>query len=381
MEVWPTQQGSPPAERRTTEARILAVDDTPENLLALRALLEPLGHQIITADSGEKALSLAAESEFALVLLDVMMPRMDGFETLRRLRELPSFDGTPVLLLSAYDPPPKMQEHAYRMGALDYLFKPIEPDVLRAKVDVYTSLYRRGVELQRWRASLAAKDRYIAILAHDLRSPLTAIKTTAETQARGETSPRICSQAARILRVVMRMERMTQELLDFARAGTGGMPVAPVDMDLATLSRESVDEVAAAHPERALNLETEGNLEGRWDRERVHQALSNLLGNAIQYGRGKIAVRARRLPGRVEVAVWNGGDSIPSDQIARIFEPFERGQQGGTGIGLGLYIVREIAQSHGGAVSVESAPATGTTFTLSLPISDTASISTDVPVQ
>ena len=159
------------------------------------------------------------------------------------------------------------------------------------------------------------------------------------------------------------------------------MPVAPVDMDLATLSRESVDEVAAAHPERALNLETEGNLEGRWDRERVHQALSNLLGNAIQYGRGKIAVRARRLPGRVEVAVWNDGDSIPSDQIARIFEPFERGQQGGTGIGLGLYIVREIAQSHGGAVSVESAPATGTTFTLSLPISDTASISTDVPVQ
>jgi two-component system, sensor histidine kinase and response regulator len=367
-DVAPLRSGDLVADRQESEARILAVDDTPANLIALRALLEPLGHGIVTAESGHEALACAAESEFALVLLDVMMPEMDGFETLEHLRALPSFGGTPVLLVSAYEPPAQAMERAYAMGAFDYVLKPIAPAVLQAKVAVYTSLYRRGVELRRRGAALAAKDRQIAMLAHDLRSPLTAIRMIAESQVRSEPSERSRELSRRVLRAADRMEAMTEELLDFARAGSTGMPVTPVEVDLGALCRESVEEVTAGHPDRSIDVEIAGTVEGKWDRERIRQAFSNLLVNAVKYGRGRIAVRVRLSSGYAESQIWNDGDPIPEDRMARIFEPFERGAQGGAGLGLGLYIVREIARSHGGGVRVESAHGRGTTFTLRLPL-------------
>jgi signal transduction histidine kinase len=362
------EYGSKADDPRRGEARILAVDDTPANLMALCALLEPMGHEIVMASSGRRALACAAQSEFALVLLDVMMPGMDGFETLSRLRQLPKFDGTPVLLLTAYEPQPRMVEHAYAMGAADYVFKPIAPDVLRAKVEVFVSLYRRGLELRRRGEALATKDRYIAILAHDLRAPLTTIGVTAQSLARREPSPRTQEQAGRIFKAAHRMDRMVEDLLNFARVGAGGLPIVRTEVDLAAVIREAIDELGTVHPDRPIDLDIDGSLRGLWDRERLQQMLSNLIVNAIKYGVGRIAVRAHRLGSQVELAVWNDGDPIPEGRIGRIFEPFERGQEGGTGLGLGLYVVTEIVRAHGGNVSVSSSREGGTTFSLTMPL-------------
>jgi signal transduction histidine kinase len=343
------------------------VDDTPANLFALRALLEPMGYEIVTAESGEKALACAVESTFALVLLDVMMPGMDGYETLKRLRGIPGFDGTPVLLVTAYEPLARVIEHAYAMGASDYVFKPIAPKVLIAKVEVFMALHNRDLELQRRGEALAAKDRQIAILAHDLRTPLTAIEMVAESMARRDPSPRNLTQTERIIRAARRMDAMTRDLLDFARIGDGGLPMARTEADLGQVVREAIEEVGAAHPERPIDVDLSGDLSGNWDAERLQQALANLVANAVQYGTGEIAVRARRRGADVELMVWNEGAPIPESRIGHIFEPFERGHAGGTGLGLGLYIVREIVRAHGGSVRVSSSREGGTLFTLVLP--------------
>jgi signal transduction histidine kinase len=343
------------------------VDDTPANLFAVRALLEPTGYEIVTAESGEKALACAAESAFALVLLDVMMPGMDGYETLKRLRGLPGFDSTPVLLVTAYEPLAQMIEQAYALGASDYVFKPIAPKVLIAKVGVFMALNNRDLELRRWGEALAAKDRQIAILAHDLRAPLTTIETVAESMARHDRSPRNQIQTERILRTARRMDAMTRDLLDFARIGDGGLPMARTETDLGQVVREAVEEIGAAHPERSIDIDVRGDLSGLWDAGRLQQALANLVVNAVQYGKGQIAVRAQRRGTDAELMVWNEGAPIPEARIDQIFEPFERGQAGGTGLGLGLYIVREIVRAHGGSVRVSSSPDQGTVFTLVLP--------------
>jgi signal transduction histidine kinase len=347
-------------------ARVLAVDDVPANLLAIESILEPLGVEVITARSGPEALACAAESEFAVAILDIMMPAMDGFETLRQLRNVPSFNNTPVILLSAYEPEPRAIENAYAMGAADYVYKPVAPNVLRAKVGVFVSLYRRGLELLRRGEALEAKDRNIAILAHDLGCPLTSIVLSAEFLGRAGTMRRDRAVADRILRAGRRMDLMIRDLLEFARLGVGHLPVTPDDMDIADLCRELVTELRLHGSSIALDIDGDGR--GKWDRQRVHQALSNLMTNAVKYGDGQVRVDVRQIANEVRIHVWNAGEPIPPERLERIFEPFERGAGRGSGLGLGLYIVREIAGAHGGSVTVKSCRETGTTFTVTLPV-------------
>jgi signal transduction histidine kinase len=349
-------------------ARILAVDDVPANLLALSAVLEPLGHEVVEASSGAEALARAAEDEFAVILLDVMMPGMDGFETLARLRRIPLARHTPVVFLTAYDLDARAVERAYAMGAVDYVPKPIAMPVLRGKVASLVLLYRRGKELRNRGAALAAKDRHIAVLAHDLRNPLASITMTLQQLERSATDDKTRARVERIRRVAARMDNMIRDLLDYARAGTDRIPIAPGAMDLGDLCHELVEEFELADPERSIELTTRGELAGLWDRARLHQAISNLVGNATRYGEGKAKVEVRRAEDRVEVRVHNDGPPIAAEMLPVIFEPFERGEESRTGLGLGLYIVREIARAHGGSVSVDSAPGQGTTFTLRLPL-------------
>jgi signal transduction histidine kinase len=356
------ESGFPPA-------KILIVDDTPANLFALRALLEPLGHEIVEAATGLEALALVTGDEFALILLDVMMPGLDGFETLAGLHAGGVAPQTPVVLLTAYDLDIRAIERAYALGAIDYLPKPTPPEVLRGKVAALVSLYRRGKELRNRGTALAAKDRHIAVLAHDLRNPLNTIVTAAHLLVKSSSDARAVGLAERISRAAGRMNAMVRDLLDYARAGTGAIPVTPVPMDLGELCRELVEEFELADPDRRIELEADGDLRGEWDRPRLHQALSNLVGNATRYGRGQAAIRVRRDRDRdaVEVSITNHGPAIPAELLSIIFEPFERGESDGAGLGLGLYIVREIARGHGGEVSVESSDERGTTFVLRLP--------------
>jgi signal transduction histidine kinase len=348
-------------------ASVLAVDDVAANLFALAAVLEPVGCRVVEARSGAEALALAAREEFAAILLDVAMPEMDGFETLTRLRAIPLARETPVVLVTAYTLDPIAMGRVGGMGSVDYILKPIPPELLRSKVAALVALHLRGKELRVLSEALAAKDRSIAMLAHDLQNPLSSIGTSAAMLQRACPDPRSQRAAERISRGVARMSGMIRDLTDYARAGRGTLPTTPAPMDVGELCRELADDFQQSDSAQRIDVVCAGSLAGEWDRARLHQALSNLLGNAFRYGAGGVVVRAEGADAYVQVSVHNTGAPIPTDVLPVIFEPFERGTQDRSGLGLGLYIVREIAKAHQGDVSVASTAERGTTFTIRLP--------------
>jgi signal transduction histidine kinase len=351
----------------TAPSAVLAVDDVASNRLALSAILEPLGSRVVEARSGAEALALAAREEFAVILLDVAMPEMDGFETLTRLRAIPLARDTPVVLVTAYTLDPLAMERVRGMGSVDYILKPIPPELLRSKVAALLALHLRGKELRVLSEALASKDRTIAMLAHDLQNPLAAIGTSAGLLQRICPDPRSARAADRISRAVARMSSMIRDLTDYARAGLGAIPTTPAPMNLDELCRELAEDFQQSDATQRIDLVCSGELAGKWDRARLHQALSNLLGNAFRYGSGNVVVRAEGSDAHVDLSVHNAGAPIPAEVLPVVFEPFERGSQDRTGLGLGLYIVREIAKAHGGQVSVTSTAEHGTTFAIRLP--------------
>lgn len=350
----------------TGPATILSVDDTPANLIAMRAVLEPLGCPIQDARSGSEAIALARSAEFALVLLDVMMADMDGLETLTQLRSTDTARDTPVILVTACDVDHATLKRAYALGAVDYITKPVAPEVLRGKARALLALYEANRALRARDAALVAKDRQIAVLAHDLRNPLSTVSMALRLVLAENLSERARLVGERAVRAAGRMQTMVSDLLDHARIAGGALPITRVPTDLRTLSIELIEELQTADPSRAIELEVVGNVRGEWDPARVQQALSNLVSNATQYGDGRAHVVIDGRASGVEIAVHNEGPPIPSELMPVLFEPFERGRNDGTGLGLGLYIVRMIVDAHGGTVSVDSSREHGTTFRVRL---------------
>ena len=217
------------------------------------------------------------------------------------------------------------------------------------------------------------RDQFVGILAHDLRSPLSAIKMGATVLTlTAENDPRQARVSSNILESAGRMGRMIEDVLDFTRERLGGaIPLKRERMDLEQLCREAVLEAKAAHDNVILDFECAGELTGEWDRDRLAQVLSNLLGNAIQHGDGKASLMADGQSENVLVTVHNAGRPIPSQMIGSIFEPlFSHPTDGANvrnSIGLGLFIARAIVTGHGGRLDVASSVESGTTFTVRLP--------------
>jgi signal transduction histidine kinase len=220
-----------------------------------------------------------------------------------------------------------------------------------------------------------SKDMFLGVLGHDLRNPLGAIMMSATVMMTSEGPSWPHQQtAARILTAGTRMDALIGDLADFTRARLGaGMPIVRRETDLEMTCRHTVDELTAFHPDATLRFTARGDLHGRWDGNRIAQALSNLCGNALQHGAptAPIEVTLTGDPAQVVLAVHNQGRQIPKDRLHEIFEPFRQLQANRTpkderSVGLGLYIVRAIATAHHGSVEVESAEH-GTTFTMRLP--------------
>jgi two-component system sensor histidine kinase/response regulator len=360
---------------------ILIVDDAPGNLVAYRAALELLARDIVTATSGREATLLLEGQQFSLLLIDVRMPGMDGFATVELLRhQLHKL--TPVIFITG-DSDPAAMLRAYEFGAVDYLVKPVSPEVLRGKVRNLLALYDQGIELERRAvllteqhrriveadALLQRKDTNIGILAHDLRNPLAAITSGAQLLTRlSATSPQTHHVAERIDRSARRMASMIRDILDYTRGQLGGgIPLKRQPTDLAALSRTVAEEIRAGYPSARIELETAGRLTGEWDAARIEQAISNLLANAVQHGGPNVTlVASGEDQEAVVLTVRNGGTPIPPEQLPNVFDAFKKGDRDPHGLGLGLFIVREIAQAHRGSVGVTS-DAAGTVFTFRLP--------------
>jgi len=360
---------------------ILVVDDAATNLIAYRAALELLGREIVTARSGPEAIALLGRRQFSLLLIDVRMPGMDGFATVELLRDQ-LHKLTPVIFITGNSDPASMQR-AYEFGAVDYLVKPVPPEVLRGKVRNLLVIYDQGIELER-RATLLTeqhariveadallqrKDTNIGILAHDLRNPLAAIATGAALLARLPDASEACQRiVGRINRSARRMAGLITDIVDYTRGQHGGgLSLNRRPTDLAEISRLVVDEIRASHPTASIEVETVGRLTGEWDPAKIEQALSNLLANAVQHGGPNVKLIASGEDmEHVEVTVWNSGHPIPQERLGEVFDAFKKGDTNATGLGLGLFIVREIAQAHLGSVAVRS-DGGGTIFTFRLP--------------
>ncbi len=348
--------------------KCLLVDDLEENLLALAALLQRPDLEILTARSGREALELLLVHDVALAFLDVQMPEMDGFELAELMRGSERTRQVPIIFVTAGARDQHRLFKGYESGAVDFLFKPIEPHILQNKADVFFQLHRHkqqlAHELREKTETLRLNEMLTAVLSHDLRSPLNAVLTSAVLIQRRSSEQPVKDTAARILSSGKRMSRMIEDMLDMARARlAGGIPLKREAADLGALVDRVVGEIQAAYPDRRIDVQKAGELNGNWDGERLAQVVSNLLGNALQHGDegegGDHAVNVNLEgtgPQAVEISVANSG-TIPADLLPQLFDPF-RGAQRQTGraegLGLGLYIVHQIVQAHGGTVEVIS---------------------------
>jgi two-component system, sensor histidine kinase and response regulator len=357
--------------------KCLLVDDLEENLLALSALLQRPDVEILTARSGAEALELLLVHEVALAFLDVQMPEMDGFELAELMRGSERTRQIPIIFVTAGSRDQHRLFKGYESGAVDFLFKPIEPHILQSKADVFFQLYRSKQQLARElhekTETLRMNEMLTAVLSHDLRSPLNAVLTSAVLIQRRSTEKPVQDTAARILSSSKRMSRMIEDMLDMARARlAGGIPLKREPADLGALIDRVVGEIQAAYPENKIEVTCHGNLNGDWDGERLAQVASNLLGNALQHGEQSQGVQVTvdgRAAHEVLITVVNAG-TIPPDLLPALFDPFRgtQRQAGRTeGLGLGLYIVRQIVVAHGGTVDVQSSDDNRTVFVVKVP--------------
>ena len=357
--------------------KCLLVDDLAENLLALSALLTRSDVEVLTASSGSEALELLLVHDVALAFLDVQMPDMDGFELAELLRGSERTRHIPLIFVTAGAREPYRQFKGYETGAVDFIYKPIEPTILKNKADVFFQLYRQrqllALELNDRTETLRVNEMFTALLAHDLRNPLSAILGSAALLKRRGGDAATVETAGRIINSGNRMARLIEDMLDLARARLGGgIPVKCEPADFKVLVERVLREHQAAAPERAVEASYEGNFSGYWDSERIAQVASNLIGNALKHGSASAPIRVRLDGTRAEnviLTVQNAG-TIPPAVLPHLFDPFRGGQrQSGRddGLGLGLYIVSQIVEAHRGAVDVQTGDGDATEFRVRLP--------------
>ena len=353
---------------------MLLVDDLAENLVALEALLRAPGVRVLTADSGDEALELLLEHDVALALLDVQMPGMDGFELAELMRGAERTRRHADHLRHRRRRDPRRAFRGYEAGAVDFLYKPIEPHMLAARSTCSSSCTASGILLQERNEALEGllklNETMIAVLSHDLRNAAVGSDAVGRGVAAQRRFARQRQTADRILSSGTRMARMIEQLLDFSSIRSGVLRLQKAPVDLAEVCRGVAAEFAApAHAGEELayadesagstagvTLETRGDLRAQLDSGRIAQVFSNLARNALQHGERGAPVRLELDgddPAMIVACVSNRGE-LPQDRIAGLFEPFKGSHDQG-GLGLGLFIVDQFVRAHGGRITVESA--------------------------
>ncbi len=385
-------------QRREIQPKVLVVDDTPANLVAMKAVLKPLGVEIVEAASGPEALEVAAEHpSFAVALIDVQMPQMDGFELAARLRAMPDFKELPIIFVTAIFRDERYVHEGYAAGAADYITKPFEPEVVRARVRAFVDLFRQrerlrseqvgdaldqlAVLLERERAARheaevanAEKDEFVAIVSHELRTPLTSILGWATMASKLAPGPDLNRALETIERSARAQMRLVDDLLEMSRTRTGKRHIEVGEVSVDETIESAVASVASVAEQRRVHVDVSAHAGVvRADGNRVKQVVTNLLTNAIKFTPtgGSVFVRAERHDGIVEIAVRDTGEGIAPEFLAHVFEPFKQAGAAPTrkgGLGLGLAIVKQLVEAHGGHIRAESEGlGRGATFVVELP--------------
>ncbi|MGA4320287.1 hybrid sensor histidine kinase/response regulator [Ectopseudomonas hydrolytica] len=390
---------------RKIEAKVLIVDDLPENLLALRSLIQSDDRTLFQASSADEALSLMLEHEFALAILDVKMPGMNGFELAELMRGTEKTRHIPIIFVSAVGRDMDYAFKGYESGAVDFLHKPLSPFEVRSKVSMFVELYRHRkalsqqlevleaarreqeallTELRETQAELQKavqmRDSFMSIASHELRTPLNGLILDVQLrklrleQGRTDafTPDKLHEMIARDERQIRSLSRLMDDMLDVSRIRTGKLSVIPQPGDLGVLAGNVVEGLAAQFASQGnhIDLQVDGPAPVMMDEFRIEQVLANLLTNALRYGGGKpVLVRVSSEGEIVRAEVRDQGMGISEADQRRVFEQFERVCDAGVaqGLGLGLFISEQIVQAHGGRIELSSRLGEGSCFSVLLP--------------
>jgi signal transduction histidine kinase len=422
------------------KVNILLVDDQPARLLSYESILAELGQNLITANSGVQALERLMKDDFAVVLLDVNMPGMDGFETAAMIHDHPRFERTPIIFVTGVHDTELDRLKGYKVGAVDYVSIPVVPEILRGKVAVLVELHCQRRELKKLNRSLAEanarleaanttlqaertreleqcnhhlqrankeladvnvvleaenserlraeaalkqanqqKDEFLAILAHELRNPLAPIRSAIDVMRRDQSNRERVLWARDIIgRQVLHLTRLVDDLLDISRITHGAIRLTKESLAVGPIVSRAIESVQPLIDERRHHLRLEcpdGAVSVEGDLTRLVQVLANLLNNAAKYTPegGEIQLRVQVSDFSVEFRVKDNGIGIAPESVPRLFNLFARVDadartpQGGLGVGLAL--VRNLVEMHGGEVAVHSAGLNqGSEFIVRLPL-------------
>ncbi|WP_312438654.1 hybrid sensor histidine kinase/response regulator [Janthinobacterium sp.] len=389
-----------------TSTKLLIVDDLPENLRALNALIRESDRSVYQASSGEEALALLLEHDFALAILDVQMPEMDGFELAQLMRGTEKTRHIPIVFVTAAGKEMNFAFQGYESGAVDFLHKPLDINAVQSKVNVFVALHQQRAETRRQvqalehsrqqqeallqelrttqaelQRSLRMRDEFMSMVAHELRTPLNTLFL--ETQMRTlnlergnlaafapEKLPKMIARDARQIRS---MVRLIDDMLDVSRISSGKLSIRREPVDLPALVRRVAEDLAPCAGDGAslLQVQAEQPIEGYWDAFRVEQIVVNLISNALRYGEGKpVEISLAQTKNSAVIEVRDHGIGIGAKDQERIFDAFERvvHQDRTGGLGLGLFITKQLVDAHGGAITLQSQPGHGALFSVTLPL-------------
>ena len=391
------------------KVKILVVDDVPEKLLSVEVILQELDQTVVAATSGADALRRLLAEEFAVILLDVNMPEMDGFETAALIRQRKQTEHTPIIFLTAFADDTHA-ERGYSLGAVDYILTPVVPDVLRTKVTVFVDLYRMTQQVKRQadeRVALAhehaarvaaeraskAKTEFLANVSHELRTPMNAIMGMTDLALSEPLSPLVREFLTTVQSSAQSLLELLNEILDLSKIEAGKFTLQRAPFRL----RDLVDDIGRTFGFRAtdrgleftaqVHEETPNELIG--DSQRLRQVVLNLLSNAFKFtdqGSIKLEIlpqQVKQNEALVQFSIRDTGIGISEADQQRIFAPFTQVDASSTrrygGTGLGLAIASDLIRAMGGALAVESSLGRGSTFSFAVQLARAAVTSAASP--
>lgn len=380
-----TRQASGPSASQTrAKVNVLIVDDDSTKRFALKAILEPLGERVVEASSGADALRQLLREEFAVILLDVRMPGMDGFETAQLIRQRPRSELTPIIFVTALDQAETDLGRGYDLGAVDFVFAPVVPAILRAKVSVFVELYRAQQELKRYRSQLEVlvEERTTALTAinreleafsysvsHDLHAPLVAFDGLSQALLdgySGQLDERAKDYLRRMRTASRRMASVFDGLQTLFRLTSG--EIRREEIDLSALAQEIVDEMRAHTPGPEVQVKIAPGMSVHGDQRLIRILLGNLVNNAFKFTSANAAptieIGRELVDGETRFFVRDNGVGFDMISSHRLFGAFQRlhSESEFPGAGIGLATARRIVNRHGGRIWAEGAISDGATF-------------------
>ncbi len=383
------------------QINILLVDDEPRNLDALESILDDPTYRLLRASNADLALRTLLDHDVAAIVLDIKMPGMSGFELAQLIKGTKKFRQIPIVFLTAYLVDDRDVLTGYGAGAVDYLTKPINPEIFRHKISVFADLFRktralaelnenlearvleRTAKLEASEAALRAanvqKDRFLATLAHELRNPLAPLRTGLDILLQlPDQSPTVTRTVDVMNRQLDHMVRLVDDLLDVNRISRGKVEMRKERADLGAVIGRALETTASSFARRkqTVTVDAPEGVPARVDSTRIAQIVGNLLDNASKHSPegARIRVELRHAEGVASIRVLDEGEGIPMEQLDRVFDMFAKLDRAGRaydgGLGIGLALARQLAELHGGKLTAESGgEGKGATFTLSVPTS------------